>query len=80
MLRDLNGSLAEYFDRIVRLGAGVLDASVIPASYVPARNALLLALGTQYSVSDRVAVSLFLDALTVHDKEIKRVRRVLGLE
>lgn len=80
VINDLNARFAEYCDTVLRSGLKALDGDVIADRYNTCRANLRHTLGEAYDPENRVAVSIFLDALTVHSKELSRVRRVLGLD
>ncbi|WP_271952476.1 hypothetical protein [Ruegeria faecimaris] len=80
VINDLNASFAAYCDKVLRTGMRALSVDNIADAYDHCPAALEHVLGGHYSADNRVAVSLFLDALTVHDRELSRVRRVLGLD
>lgn len=79
VMRDLNQRFARYCDNAIRLGLAALPVSRISEQYHASRKGLHDMLGAEFSNDRHVASALFLDALTVHGKDVDRLGRVYAM-
>lgn len=77
--RRLHGMWAEKVADWLRLGASDIQDYVVRGDYSSAMNKLHSAVNHRARLPSAETANLFLDALTVHDSDYKRLSRVFGI-